>query len=321
MPGLVHQRFTACRFNRRRQTLRTFHIKQNGAARHAREHVLCKQHHLPVGVDVVAVLGDDTQPVAIAVEGQAQLGVAGFQRRHQIAQILGLAGIGVVVGKIAIDFAEKLDHFAAQRTENCRRRCTCNAVARINHDFHRAVEFDVASDAVAIGFEDVAVHDLRPHAYHCVCCAASRGGRAFSDPALFLHHRAKCLNLIAVNCPPSQHHFETVVVFRVVAASDLNAAAAQGIGRKIKHRRGDHANVDHVHTTCGQPADQRRAQGWATQSTITPHGHLGFSLAFRYCSEGPAQPFCHCLVDSGRHDAANVIGFEDGSVKLHKVNP
>jgi hypothetical protein len=65
-----------------------------------REHVLRKQHHLAVGVDVVAVLGDDAQAVAVAVKGQAQLGVGVLQRADQVAQVFGLARVGVVVGKL-----------------------------------------------------------------------------------------------------------------------------------------------------------------------------------------------------------------------------
>jgi hypothetical protein len=97
--GLVHQRLAACGFDGRRQALRALHVEDDVAARHAREHVLREQDHLAVGVDVLAVLGDDAQAVAVAVEGQAELGVGLAQRADQVLQVLGLARVRVVVGE------------------------------------------------------------------------------------------------------------------------------------------------------------------------------------------------------------------------------
>jgi hypothetical protein len=57
---------------------------------------------------------------------------------------------------------------------------------------------------------------------------------------------AQRLDLLAKNSAAGQHHLEAVVITRVVAAGELNAAAAQGAGGKVQHGRGRHANVDHL---------------------------------------------------------------------------
>ena len=121
MAGFVHQGHAAGRFNFRRQALRAFHVKQNRAARYAGQHVAREQHHLPVRVDVLSVLGHDAQPVAIAVKGQTQLSIGVFQRIDQIVQVFRFAGVRMVVGKVAIHFAEQLGYFATQSPKDVRR--------------------------------------------------------------------------------------------------------------------------------------------------------------------------------------------------------
>ena len=65
----VHQGFTARSANGGSQTLRAFHIKQNGAIGHSTQYVLGKQLHLPVWVNGFTILRNDAQSVAIAIKG------------------------------------------------------------------------------------------------------------------------------------------------------------------------------------------------------------------------------------------------------------
>ena len=99
MAGLEHQRHSARRFDVGSQALRAFHVINNGAAGHAAQHISGKQHHLPVGVNVLAIFGDDAQAVAIAVKSQAKFGVASLQGFDQVLQVFRLAGVGMVIGK------------------------------------------------------------------------------------------------------------------------------------------------------------------------------------------------------------------------------
>jgi hypothetical protein len=68
------------------------------------------------------------------------------------------------------------------------------------------------------------------------------------------------LDFVPVDGAPAHHHLEAVVVLRVVAARDLDAAGAQRAGGKVEHRRGHHADVDHLHADRDQAARQRTAQ-------------------------------------------------------------
>ena len=58
----------------------------------------------------MAVPGDDTKPIAVAVKRQPQLGVTGLQRLNQVTEIFRFAGVGVMVRKVAVDFAKQLRH-------------------------------------------------------------------------------------------------------------------------------------------------------------------------------------------------------------------
>ena len=301
--GLVHQRHAASILNFRRQALRAFHVKNNGLARLAPQHVARKQHHLAVGKNVLAVLGDDAQAVAVAVKGQAKFGVAGLQRLDQVLQILGLARVGMVVGKVAVHFAEQLSHLAAQRPEHRWRRGAGHAVARVNDDFHRPLQLQIRDDALDVVFLHIGLADR--------AVLLGRG------PAFGLYGLLERLNFFAVNGAAGQHHLEAVVVFGVVAAGHLNARGGQRVGREIQHGRGDHAHVHHVNAGFYQTVNQGRAQGLAAESAVAPHGHEGFALFQRGRAKGLAQRLGHCLVDGGRHHAANVVSLENGCCNLH----
>ena len=303
MAGFVHQRHAASGFDGRRQALRTFHVKQYRPARYAAQHILSKQDHLAVRVNVGTVFGDNAQAVAIAIKSQAQLGVAVGQCIDQIVQVLRLARVRVVVREMSIDLAEQLNHLAAKRSKQSWRRGSRDAVARVNDDFHGTGKFNVRRDARQVGWQHI-------HAFH----AAAR----LQVPAFSFHHVAQGLNLITINRAATQHHFEAVVIFRVVAAGHLDTAFAQRVGRKIQDRRGHHACIDHLDACSDQTANQRCHQRWPAQTPIAPDGNRFFAFSQSRAAERFAQSFCHGFVDGGRHDAANVVGFENGGCHLHR---
>lgn len=93
-PVLCTDCLSARSHNGRGQLLRAFHVEHDGAARHAGQHILCKQHHLPVGVDHIAVLGDDAQATAVAVEGQPQFRIGLAQDAPDVFEVSSLLGSG-----------------------------------------------------------------------------------------------------------------------------------------------------------------------------------------------------------------------------------
>ena len=78
-----------------------------------REDILSKKDHLPVRPDDLPRAGNDTQAIAVAIEGQAQVGVLPLYGVDQRGKILRHTGVRVVIGKIAIDLAEKLAYLTA----------------------------------------------------------------------------------------------------------------------------------------------------------------------------------------------------------------
>ena len=79
------------------------------------------------------------------------------------------------------------------------------------------------------------------------------------------------LDVVARQRRVVDHHLEAVVVGRVVAAGDHHAAAgAEVLGGEVRHRRGDHAEVDHVRA--GTRAGRRSALRRARDRTVARRG-------------------------------------------------
>ena len=276
-----------------------------------------KQHHLPVRVDDVAVFGDNAQPVAVAIKGQAQFGIGFAQRAFHVFEIFELAGVRVVVGKVAIHGAVQFQHVTAQRTEDARRRGARHAVAAVHHDFHGArhdlLDFaqtsagalaaglygarqeNVAHDALAIGGQYVHL----PHA-----------AAVLQLPVFSFHGLAQGLNFVAINGAALQHHFETVVVFGVVAARNLYAAVAQGMRGKVEHGGSSHANVDDLHACFYQPRHECGCQLCTTQTPVAPNGYRFAAQCHSAAAKGAPERTSYVRGDGGGHYAAYVIGFE-----------
>ena len=207
-----------------------------------------------------------------------------------------------MVGEVAVHFAIKLGHFAANGPQNRRGRRTGHAVAAIDHDFQGAGQADVAYDFRGVRGQHV---------------GRGASAAALQGPGFVHHHLAQGLDFVAVNGFAAHHHFEAVVITRVVAAGDLTTAAAQGASRKVEHGRGDHAHVNHLHTHLLQAAHQRVSQAGAAQAPVATHRHRGLPLAQRHRAKSATQLARDVFVHRGRHDAADVIGFEDAGGNGH----
>ncbi len=267
---------------------------------HAREHVGGEEHQLAVGEDDLAVLGDDAEAVTVAIEGQADLGIGFLQRADHVLQVLGLRGVGVVVREISVDFAEQFDQFAAELFEQCRSDAAGNAVAAVHDDLHRAGELDVADDLRDVGFADVGCADG-------ACMGVTSGEQiAGFDACLELLDGVKRQRLAA------DHHLQAVVVRRVVAAGDRDAAVAtQLVGGEVGERRRYAADVDGIDASGHDPLHQRARKFRAGQAAVAADGD-GRLLAFagqrtERLTDGTADFRGEGFAD----DAADVVGLED----------
>ncbi len=275
------------------------------APRFALEHVAREQHQLAIGVDDLPVLGDDAQAVAVAVEGQAELGVAGLDEADQLGQVLGLARVGVMVGEVAVDFRVELAHGAAERAQDARGGGAGDAVAGIDRHRHRPRQGAVGDDARAVLRQDV----------------HRRRAAAPADDVVGLHPPAQALDLLAMDGAPGEHHLEAVVVLGVVAAGDLDAARAAVPGARrrdvIEHRRRHRAEVDDVEAGRGEAANQGGGEPRAGAAAVAAHRHRALAGSDRFAAEGAAEVLGESLVDRLADDAADVVGLEDRSGDLH----
>jgi hypothetical protein len=218
------------------------------------------------------------------------------QRRDEVFQVLGLGGIGMVVGERAVHVAEQLLDLAAEAAVELGGEGTGHAVAAIDRDAHLALELHVANDAIEVGLTDL-----------LGAIGAAPGGQVADLDAL-----AQRQDVVAGERVARQHHFQAVVVGRVVAAGHHDAAAgAEVVGGEVEHRRGDAADVDHVDAAFLQAARQRLGKRRTREPAVAADadGLLAALARLRAdrLADGLDRGFRQRLVD----DAANVVGLED----------
>jgi hypothetical protein len=85
----------------------------------------------------------------------------------------------------------------------------------------------------------------------------------------------------------------------------------QHVGGEIHHRRGDHAEVDHVDARFAQAVGQRLRQFRAGQAAVAADDDLAFPLRQRGGAEGLADLPRDACVERAAEHAADVISLED----------
>ena len=288
--GLPQERRAAVARDPRLQVARRLDVVDHGRAGLAREHVGGEEHELPVRVDDVAVLGDDAEPVAVAVEREAELEPVRLDARDQVAEILGLRGVRVVVGERPVDLAIHFRYLATQAAEQSWRERSGDPAPAVDRDPQRPGEPDVADDAVEVRGRNV-VRAIR---------ARARSERTGLDA------RAQRLDVGARERLAGHDHLEPVVVGRVVAAGHHHAALRAEVMRgEVGHRGGDHPDVDDVRAGRADPVRERRrerpgrtagrrgrrracrgrAPARACRAPVRPRARLPASASCRRCRE------------------------------------
>ena len=129
---------------------------------------------------------------------------------------------------------------------------------------------------------------------------------------------AELLDLRAEHRAALQQQLEAVVVGRVVAAGDLDAAVdVEIVGREIEHRRGAHADLHDVDPAFGQAADQRGFEHPA--NGCGRRGRRRSRRAPSSCAkrgEGAAERISVGFGQRVADDPADVIFAQDGGVEL-----
>ncbi len=266
------------------------------AAGHARQHVGGEEHQLAIRVDDFAVLGHHAEAVAVAVEGDADFGVGFLERADDVGQIFRLGRVRVMVGEIAVDFAEQRDDLAAEAREQFRCDRAGDAVAAVHDDLQRPGELDVADDLFNVGGLDVG---------HAALALAVLQVAGLDAPL-------QILDRVERQRRAADHHLQAVVVGRVVAAGDRDAGvAAEFVGGEVGDRGRHAADVDGVHAGGADAVHQRAGQFGAGQAAVAADGDRFLALLDGQRAEGVAD-LAHDVGGQGLvDDATNIVGLEN----------
>ena len=166
----------------------------------------------------------------------------------QIFQIFRLGRVGMMVGKGAVDLGIEAMMLAGQFGDQLFQRRAGRAIARVPAHAERRELLGAARDAIDIGIQ----HRLLPRG----------AGFARIVPVAGLGHLAQLHDVRAEERPALEHHLEAVVIGRIVAAGNHDAAvdivhAGFGI---IEHRRRAEADLHHIAAGGGEALYQRRLQ-------------------------------------------------------------
>ena len=120
----------------------------------------------------------------------------------------------------------------------------------------------------------------------------------------------------------AEHHFEAVVVGRIVAAGNHHAAAAAFVDSgKIEHGRGNHADIEDADTAVGQAALDVCHQFGTAQASIASERDAGNAFFGGFGGDGFADKVGGFVGQGFADDAPDVVGFEDAAGDAcHKVS-
>jgi hypothetical protein len=171
-----------------------------------------------------------------------------------------------------------------------------DAVATVDDDLHRARQTDVTGDACEVGAPDI---------------GAARLAAAVLQFA-GVHSPADPLNRLAGEGLAADDHFQAVVIGRVVAAGDGDAAVtAQFVSGEVDDRCRHAADVNGVDPGHADSFHQCRRQFRSRQAPVAADGNRALAAFARQRAESMADASDdvgrQCLAD----DAANVVGLED----------
>ena len=202
----------------------------------------------------------------------------------------------MVVGEGTIDFAEQFFDAAAQFAVKLRRGGAGNAVAAIDGDAHGPRQFDRADDAFKIGAADIVP-----------VVAAAAGCEFVVDDAL-----AQRLDRLARQRVTGEHHFQTVVLRRVVRTGDHYAGQrAEFVRGVVEHRGRHHPDIDDIDAAGLQPARQRCGELGAGVAAVAADDHGVAATRLRFAADSAADEFDAADGEGVADDAADVVGLED----------
>ena len=270
----------------------------------ARQHVTGEQHHLPVRPDDGPLAVDNAEAVSVAIERETEIRPVLAHRRDQVPEIRRHARIGMVIGEVAVDVAVELDDVVAKRLEQPRRDISRDTVAAIDDDLPGLVAEggrDLFADP-----PDVVLDHLRAPQTALPETALSRVEIVLLDPA------SEILDRIAVQRLAGDHDLQSVVLGRVVAAGDHDAAAGLEMLRREIEQRGRHPpDIDDVAAALPHPLDDCREQLGARMPSVAARDQRLHAAVVRLGADRAADPPDDLRGEGVADDAPDVVGAEN----------
>ena len=298
--GFPHQRLSAQFGNTVEQHLTGFDVGDDRGAGVGLQDVAGQQQHQLIAPENAAFAVDRSDPIAVAVEGDAQIASLAAYGVDQLLQVLGDRRVRMVRREGAVDLRVQQDVFARQACRQRHHGVAGGAVAGIPGDLEIARPLEVAQQPVDIGL--LQIDGL----------FAALTGRE----AAFGGARAERLDLAAEDAARGEHHLEAVVVRRIVRAGHHDAAVgwelADGV---VEQGRRPPADARDPHAGGNQSVHQGGLQFRRGQPAIVADGDVAAARLGDLGAEGAAQRHGVFGGEGLSEDAANVVLAEEGRVE------
>ena len=296
MAGFPHHRATAVTADQRGQAARAFDVENDVRAGVTRHHVLGEEHQQPVRVDDGAGIGHHADAITVAIKSQADVGFLAFNLGDQVGEVFRLAGIGMVVGEVAVHFAVQRNHRAAQRLNQLRGDHAGHTVTAVDHHAHGLGHGDVIADVLEVALQHVDLFDAA-HA---------------ADQVIVINACFQRLDLFVGQGVARDNDFETVVIRRVVAAGEHHCRfAGEHMPGEVHHGGRHHADIADVAAAVQQALDQLLGERRAGQASVSANGNVGLALGDGLRTDGTADPVGRFSMQGAADYTANVVGAED----------
>ncbi len=300
----LHQRGAAGLGDQLRHGPGSPHVVDDPAAGLALEQVAAEQRGHVVAGDELAAVVDHEEAVAVAVERESDVGALLHDAALQLGAVLGLQGVQPVVRQAAVRVEVQADQLHRQLRVDALEDRADHAVAGVGHHFERLERADVdqAQDCLDEIFRQIQLADR----------ALAHGRRVvvgLDDPPQVLDALGA-----AQQVGHLAHHLEAVVLLGIMRGGHHHAGQLQLRAGEIVLIGADHADVDHVGALIHDPARDGVEDLWAGEAHIATDEHLA---GLEEGDEGAADRVGGALVQIGRVDAANVVGFEDARIDVH----
>jgi len=290
--GFPHQRNAAVRRDVVIERLACLDVSDNRAAWKRCQHIPGQQSQDLIAPENPTFTVHHADPVAVAVEGDAEIALLGQNRRLQLSQVLRHGGIGMVRGKIAVDRRIEQGVPPGKPAREFRESLARRAVTGIPSDRQRALA------AVVVARESLNV------------CVEHRRVAHRPDAALLQPTRRRgtqLLQRLTKHRAVTHDELEPVLVGRVVRPRHHQAGdGVELMQREVEHRCRSQTDALDLEPRLAQALDRGSFQSRGGVSTVETNRHAAAVAPDRLAERVTDRP--RVLHAEGRaHDAADII--------------